>query len=170
MQLKMRYYGDPILRGVAAKVESFDPNLKETAQAMIDIMREERGIGLAGPQVGLSQRLIIVLQMADPDDTEAEPMVLVNPEVTRRSKDTWELEEGCLSIPGITGRVMRAVEISARFQDMEGKSHTLDAEGMFARVVLHEIDHLDGKLFVDYLSSAQKSLVKPQLKRIAESH
>ena len=96
-------------------------------------------------------------------------LVLVNPEVVERSKDTWVYEEGCLSLPGIAGEVTRAVRATVRYQDVEGNPHTVEAEGMFARVLLHEIDHLDGKLFVDYLSSAQKSLVKSKLKQIAQT-
>jgi peptide deformylase len=170
MELELRYYGDPILRATASPVTSFDSTLESEAEVMIETMQRERGIGLAGPQVGLGKRLIIVLQMANPDDVDADPLVLVNPEVVERGKSTWELEEGCLSIPGVSGVVTRPETAVIRYQDLAGKSHTITTEGMFARVALHEIDHLNGRLFIDYLSSAQKSLIKPRLKSIAAEH
>jgi peptide deformylase len=167
MELELRYYGDSILRERCAPVEQFDARLAEEAEAMVDTMFRERGIGLAGPQVGMTKRIIVALEMKDPDDDNADPLVLVNPEVIQQSKETWEFEEGCLSIPGVVSRVVRSEEAVVRYQDVEGNEHTVKARGMFARVLLHEIDHLDGRLFVDYLSSAQKSLIKPDLKRIA---
>jgi peptide deformylase len=167
MELKLRYYGDPILREHCAPVEVFDAQLSEEAEAMIETMLRERGIGLAAPQVGMTKRLIIALQMKSTEHEDAEPLALVNPEVLERSKSTWEFEEGCLSIPGVVGRVVRSEEAVVRYQDLDGNEHTITARGMFARIVLHEIDHLDGRLFIDYLSSAQKSLIKPDLKRIA---
>jgi peptide deformylase len=170
MDLKLRYYGDPILREICEPVTEFDDHLAEEARAMVEAMHRERGIGLAAPQVGLTKRLIVALQMEDTDDVDAEATALVNPEVLERSKSTWEYEEGCLCVPGVVGRVVRPEEAVVRYQDLEGNEHTITARGMFARILLHEIDHLNGRLFVDYLSSAQKSLVKPQLKRIAAEY
>ena len=167
MELELRYYGDPILREKCASVDQFDERLAEEADAMVDTMFRERGIGLAAPQVGMTKRLLVALQMKDPEDVDAEPLVLVNPVVLSRSNATWEYEEGCLSIPGVVGRVERSKETVVRYQDVDGDEHTIQASGMFARILLHEIDHLDGRLFVDYLSSAQKSLIKGDLKRIA---
>ncbi|MGD8412737.1 MAG: peptide deformylase [Candidatus Latescibacterota bacterium] len=167
MELELRYYGDPILREKCAPVDRFDQQLAEEAEAMVETMFRERGIGLAAPQVGMTKRLIVAVQMKDTEDVDAEPLALVNPRVLERSRSTWEYEEGCLSIPGVVGKVVRSEEAVVRYQDVEGNEHTIKAEGMFARVLLHEIDHLDGRLFVDYLSSAQKSLIKPELKRIA---
>jgi len=167
MNLELRYYGDPILREKCTPVDQFDQRLAEEADAMVETMFRERGIGLAAPQVGMTKRLIVALQMKDAEDVNADPLALVNPVVLERSKSTWEFEEGCLSIPGVVGKVVRAEEAVVRYQDVRGNEHTIKAQGMFARVLLHEIDHLDGRLFVDYLSSAQKSLVKPELKRIA---
>lgn len=148
-------------------MERFDAQLAEEAEAMVETMFREKGIGLAAPQVGMTKRLIVAVQMKDTDDVDADPLALVNPEVLERSRSTWEFEEGCLSIPGVVGRVVRSEAAVVRYQDLEGHEHTIEVSGMFARILLHEIDHLDGRLFVDYLSSAQKSLVKPELKRIA---
>jgi peptide deformylase len=170
MEFKLRYYGDPILREVCQPVTEFDDRLAEEAKEMIETMHRERGIGLAAPQVGMSKRLIVVVRMKDTEDVDAEAFALVNPEIIEKSKQTWEYEEGCLCIPGVVGKVVRPEDVVVRYQDLEGNELTIDANGMLARVLQHEIDHLNGRLFVDYFSMAQKSLVKPQLKRIAEEY
>lgn len=168
-RLKLRYYPDPILRDIAEPVTVFDNELRELADAMVDVMTEERGIGLAAPQIGLSKRIIVALQMRDTEDSEAPPLVLVNPKVVASSKDTWSFEEGCLSIPGVTATVIRAMTVEVEFQDVEGNRHRLTAVDMFARILLHEIDHLNGRLFIDYLSAANKSLIKTKLKALADN-
>ena len=170
MKLQLRYYGDPILRKRVSDVHDFDEKLREEAEAMLDTMYEEAGVGLAGPQVGIEKRLLVALKMEDPEDNEAEPIVMVNPEILERSQETWVFEEGCLSIPGIRGDVTRPEKVRVRYQDVEGRSHEIELDAMFARVVQHEIDHLDGKLFIDYLSMGQRTLLKPKLKKIAEKN
>lgn len=167
MELKLRFYGDPILRQVASAVQGFDDKLRLEGEAMIETMYRERGVGLAAPQVGMGKRLIVALQMKDPEDVDAEPLIIVNPEVIRRSASTWEYEEGCLSVPGVVGKVTRPQEVTVRYHDTSGVETTVSAVGWFARILMHEIDHLDGRLFIDYFSEAQKSLVKPRLKNIA---
>lgn len=167
MEMKLRYYGDPILRVVCDPVETFDDRLAAEASAMTETMYRERGIGLAAPQVGLNKRLIVAVEMKHLEDYDAAAVALVNPEIVERSRSTWEYEEGCLSIPGISAPVVRPEEIVVRYQDLQGETHTITAKGMFARELLHEIDHLNGRLFVDYLSAAKKSLIKPELKKIA---
>jgi peptide deformylase len=169
-RLALRYYPDPILRETAEAVVAFDRELRELAEEMIEVMYRERGIGLAAPQVGYAKRLIIALRMADDDDTEAEAVVLVNPSITSESKDVWSYEEGCLSVPGISASVVRPVAIDVEYKDIEGGAQRVHAEGMFARVIQHEVDHLNGRLFIDYLSSAQKSLIKPKLKKLTEEY
>jgi peptide deformylase len=168
MTMTLRYYGDPILRRRASDVAAFGPELRAIAEEMVETMRREEGVGLAAPQVGLDMRLLVALKMADPDDDEAEPIALVNAEVVERSRETWEYEEGCLSIPGIRGDVTRPARVTIRYRDLDGVTRTLEAEGMFARVLQHEIDHTDGRLFVDYLSAAEKALLKPRLKKLAD--
>jgi peptide deformylase len=169
MTLTVKICGDPVLRKIASPVEEFDAELRKLAEAMIETMRTESGIGLAAPQVNVSKRLIIARQMTDFDDSDAQPLVLVNPQVIRVSKDTWVYEEGCLSVPGITASVVRPQEVDVRYQDLNGQVHTVSASGIFGRILLHEIDHLDGKLFIDYLSSAQKSLIKSKLKDLTQN-
>jgi len=168
MTLNLRYYGDPILRRRASDVTAFDPELRAIVEDMVETMRREEGVGLAAPQVGFEMRLLVALKMADPDDEQAEPIVLVNAEVVERSLETWEYEEGCLSIPGIRGDVTRPLRVTIRYRDLDGVLQTLDADGMFARVLQHEIDHTEGRLFIDYLSTAEKALLKPRLKKLAD--
>lgn len=168
MELRLRIYPDPILRGKADDIVDFDSDLRELAEAMIATMHRERGIGLAAPQVGEARRLIIASQMRDPEDEDAEPLALVNPRVLAEGGELWTYEEGCLSIPGVSAPVSRRYEVEVEYQDLDGDKHTLPADGMFARVLLHEIDHLNGRLFIDYLSTAQKSIIRTQLKKLAE--
>lgn len=170
MKLRLRYYGDPVLRRRASEVRVFDEPLREEAMAMLETMGDEGGVGLAAPQVGIEKRVLVALQMDTPDDSDADPIVMVNPDIVGRSRESWEFEEGCLSIPGIRGDVTRPERITVRYQDVDGTSHMVDIEGMFARVVQHEIDHLDGKLFIDYLSMGERTLLKPRLKKIAEKY
>ena len=168
MDLTLRIYPDPILRKTTAPITEFDDALREFADAMVDAMYEERGIGLAAPQMGVGKRLIVVLQMETSDDDKAEPLVLVNPRVVATGGELWSFEEGCLSIPGITAPVLRSRSVTVEYQDVDGEKHKLTTTAMLGRILLHEIDHLDGRLFIDYLSDAQKSLVKSQLKKLTE--
>jgi len=163
----MRYYGDPILRERARDVTVFDARLRELAADMVETMEHENGVGLAAPQIGESVQLLVALRLADPDDETTDVVVLVNPEILSRSQDTWVHEEGCLSIPGVRGNVTRPSNITVRYRDLDGNEHVVEAENMFARILQHEIDHLNGKLFIDYLSPAAKVLIKPRLKRLA---
>ncbi len=166
-ELELRYYPDPVLRQTTHPVGSFDDELRELACAMVGTMRRERGIGLAAPQVGFSKRLIVVLQMQIPDDTEVDPLVLVNPRVVATGGELWSYEEGCLSIPGINAMVLRPTSVEVEYQDLDGEVQRVEDDSILGRILLHEIDHLDGKLFIDHLSNAQKSLIKSQLKDLA---
>jgi len=166
-KLEIKIYGDPVLRKVAEPVEDFDGSLADLAQSMIATMKAEGGIGLAAPQVGVSRRLIVALQMKEIDDASAPPLVLVNPRIEYRSSETWTFEEGCLSLPGVSAPVVRPVRVEVSYSDLEGREHSLEAEGIFGRIIQHEIDHLDGRLFIDYLSTARKSLIKSKLKNLA---
>ncbi len=167
-QLSLRFYGDPVLRETGKPIDVFDDELREFADAMIETMTRERGIGLAAPQVGESVRLIVALEMDDADDDDARPVVLVNPKVVEESKDTWSFEEGCLSIPGITASVIRPREVEIEYQDLDGNKQTLRSDKLFGRILHHEIDHINGVLFIDYLSTAQKSIIKNKLKQISQ--
>lgn len=148
----IRKIGDPILRRRAKKVEKITKDTQRLIDDMIETMRAAHGLGLAAPQIGVSERIAIVeVEQDDANPGDSKLHVLINPEVLRVSEETWEHVEGCLSIPGWRGDVVRPVRVTVRATDREGKRFTLDAEGMLARAILHEVDHLDGVLYIDRL-------------------
>jgi peptide deformylase len=144
--LRVRVLGDPILRAKAAPVTGFDDALKRLADDMLDTMDEAPGVGLAAPQVGHSIQMFVY-------DTgeEGERGGLCNPTITWMSEETIEMEEGCLSIPGITVEVTRPEAIRVEAQTLDGEPVTIETGGFRARVFQHEIDHLNGVLFIDHL-------------------
>jgi len=157
----LRYYGDPALRRKAAPVTAFDATLAALVADLFDVMYREKGVGLASPQVGESARVFVV----DVDDEEVRTRrVFVNPVITRR-EGTISAEEGCLSIPGYREDVKRWATIEVEAQDESGRPFTLTAEGLLSRAIQHELDHLDGILFIDRLSPIKRKLVEARLKR-----
>jgi peptide deformylase len=148
--LPIRYDPDPILRDKAKRIKTFDAALRKLASDMFETMHATNGVGLAAPQIGLSIRLLVA--ELKPDKKERDPgfkIALCNPEIVKRSEDTYTDYEGCLSIPGWVGEVPRHVEITVKGQTPEGKEMRLKASDYYARVLQHEIDHLDGVLFTD---------------------
>jgi peptide deformylase len=141
---QIRQYPDAVLRMRAREVESFDDDLARLAEKMIHLMRDARGVGLAATQVGVLQRLFVF--QADDDD---EATAIVNPEITTRSKETEVLDEGCLSLQGVLVPVERAVEVTIEGRDLGGAPLRLQLEAIDARVVQHELDHLDGVLMLE---------------------
>ncbi|MBD3242974.1 MAG: peptide deformylase [Chitinivibrionales bacterium] len=159
-------YGNGVLRRKAEPVEQFDENLKRFADEMLDTMVEKDGVGLAAPQVGKSVRVAVI----DTSGGEEEPYVLVNPEITWMSEETEDYEEGCLSIPEIRLNVKRPARCSVRALDASGNEYRIEqADGLLARALQHEIDHLDGILFVDRVSPLQRQLVASKLKKMAKN-
>jgi peptide deformylase len=140
----------PVLRHKARKVSDFGPGLQNLVDDMIETMRQAPGVGLAAPQVDEPTRLIVV-EYGDEEDEEAPPKlyVMVNPEITRASQETLLGTEGCLSIPGVQGEVERLAAVTVKGLNRHGKPMTVKAKGWLARIFQHEIDHLDGILFVD---------------------
>ncbi len=157
--LKIKIIGDEVLRQTAMEVEEFDDELSRLSEEMIEVMHNSDGIGLAAPQVGISQRLIVT--DTAPVDEESGPMVFVNPVVVESMGESI-LEEGCLSIPGVREDVTRSEEILLKYQGVEGETKTEKFSSWMARVLQHEIDHLDGVLFVDYLSPVKRKLIASQ--------
>jgi peptide deformylase len=158
---EIRKIGDPVLRKKAKKVEKISKDTQKLLDDMIETMHKANGMGLAAPQVGISQRIAVVEvpQEASENTDEAPAVVryqLVNPEVVKQSEDTWEHQEGCLSIPGWRGDVARPNKIVVRALDRDGNRIKIEAEGMLARALLHEIDHLDGVLYIDKLVSPDR--------------
>jgi peptide deformylase len=141
---QIRQYPDPVLRMKAREVESFDADLRSLVQRMIQLMQDANGVGLAGTQVGTLQRLFVLQP-----DAETEPRALVNPQIVDRSDETATDDEGCLSLIGITVPVERSVRVALEGKDENGEGVRLELEGHPARVVQHELDHLDGVLIVD---------------------
>ncbi len=148
---------NPVLRAKAKPVARVDKSIKKLASNMIDAMKESDGMGLAAPQVGISKRIVIVLLNYNTDHEMIVP--LINPEITYFSDDTGKAEEGCLSLPGIYKQVERSKQIRLTYTDTKGKEKMLVLEDMNARVVQHEIDHLDGILFIDRVEK-QKAVEK----------
>jgi peptide deformylase len=151
---------DRKLRLVSAPVERVDDELRRLADDMLATMYEAPGIGLAAVQVGVPRR-IVVLDVAQREDEEAErnPLVLVNPEILSLSDETVVREEGCLSIPEYFAEVERPAGLRVRYVDRDGKAREMEANGVLATCIQHEIDHLNGKLFIDYLSKLKRDMV-----------
>jgi peptide deformylase len=144
-------FGDPVLKSAASPVTEFDDRLAEEAERMIGLMRDAIGVGLAATQLGVLRRMLVF--QVGPD---AEPTVLVNPEIEWRSEDAATAEEGCLSIPGVVVDVERPLFVRARAVDVHGGPLTLEASGLEARVIQHEVDHLDGVLMLDRTEKEQR--------------
>ncbi|MEA2562628.1 MAG: peptide deformylase [Acidobacteriota bacterium] len=162
--LPIRIYPDPVLRVKCRDVTEFDQKLRKTAADLIQTMHAAPGVGLAAPQVGLDFRLAVIDLSVGEDPKQI--YVIVNPEVvTREGAET--AEEGCLSLPGITDKVERPTLVTIKAQDLEGKPIEIRAEDWLARAFCHEIDHLNGVLFTDYLRGLRKERIKRQLRKLA---
>jgi peptide deformylase len=157
--LRVRRYGDPVLRRRAAPVESVTPEIRRLAADMVDTMYDEVGIGLAAPQVGISMRLMVV-----GDEEGRGVQVLVNPAITAQG-GTITAEEGCLSLPGIFAHVTRSEWVTLQAQDLEGQPVSITVRGLRARVFQHELDHLDGVLFIDRLEPVLRDRIKRRIKK-----
>ena len=157
-------YGDPVLREVAQPVEEFDQAIKNLVSDMVDTVKKAQGLGLAAPQVGVSKRIFVV-DLSAVDITE-KLHVFINPEILETT-DEIEMEEGCLSFPGIYQKIVRPARVKVRATDIDGHRFEMTADGLAARAILHEYDHLEGKLFIDYISPIAKTLLKGRLKKLS---
>ena len=153
-------YPDPRLRTPATVVDSVDDQLRTLVENMFETMYQAPGIGLAATQVNVHKRVLII----DISKEQNQPMVFINPEIVDKN-GVEEMDEGCLSVPGIYERVQRAERIKVRALDLEGKSFEFEAEDLLAVCIQHEIDHLDGKLFVDYLSQLKRQRIRKKLEK-----
>jgi peptide deformylase len=154
MRLEVRLLGDPVLRQKAQPVSAITADMRKLIADMFDTMYAEEGVGLAAPQVGIGERIIVV----DPHDDETEPFALINPEILVAGAETEKNEEGCLSIPGIRDLVERSVNVRVRGLTETGEVRELEADGLLSRILQHEIDHLNGILFLDRLSPLKRSM------------
>jgi peptide deformylase len=178
MILSILQYGDPILRAKGKQIEKIDDHIRELAASMIETMHAANGIGLAAQQVGEALQLTVLdvsqiedrpstlrLNGKDVDPTESMPLVLINPEI-ELGGETEIGTEGCLSFPEITGQIERAESTMARAQNLEGDKIEVVASGLLARALQHEVDHLNGILFIDRMNSAAKAALSSRLKRL----
>jgi len=157
-------YGDPVLREVSTPVEDINGDIKALVSDMIDTLHKAQGLGLAAVQIGVPKRIFLVdLSALD----LARPLkVFINPEIINTDGEV-EYEEGCLSFPGMYQHIVRPATVTVRATDVDGKQFEMTAEGMTARAILHEYDHLEGKLFIDYLSPLARTLLRGKLKRMS---
>jgi peptide deformylase len=178
MRLSILQYGDPILRAKGKRVDKIGDHIRELAQNMIETMHIANGVGLAAPQIGESLQLTVLdisqvedrpstmkLNGNDLDPQTAMPLVLINPQIDLDG-ETETGTEGCLSFPEITGEIERARSITVRAQNLDGDPIELETTGFLARVIQHEVDHLNGILFIDRMSSATKTSLSSKLKRL----
>ena len=163
--LNILHFPDPRLRNVARPVAQVDDEIRRQLDDMLETMYQAPGIGLAATQVNIPRRLIVI----DISEEKDQPLFLVNPEIVARD-GVEEMEEGCLSVPGFFEKVTRADSVKLRALDREGKPFELDAEGLLAVCIQHEIDHLDGKLFVDYLSGLKRQRIRKKLEKQQREH
>lgn len=157
---------DPILRKRALPIERIDAELRRLADDMLATMYEAPGVGLAAPQVGISRRLIVADAAVAED--RRQPMVLINPEILTLGKETRVYEEGCLSLPDVKIDIERPTTLTVRFLDRDGKQQELAATGLLATVIQHEIDHLEGKLIIDFLSRLKRDMIVRRFRKNAK--
>ena len=154
---------DSRLNQISKKVKIIDDSIISTLNQMLECMYQNNGIGLAAPQVGILKRLIVI-DCSDSKDTN-KPLKLINPEIVKLSKDISEFEEGCLSLPSKYAKVTRPSEITLKYKNTEGLLCETEFSGLEATCIQHEIDHLDGKLFVDHISKLKKNIIIKKLKK-----
>ncbi len=160
---QIRLYGDPVLRQHSAPVEEIDDGIRDLVAGLVATVDDAEGLGLAAPQIGISKRVIVVVE---PDgDGHRQHHVVINPEIVSACGEDTN-EEGCLSIPGIFAKVRRPQSVALRGRDPSGRDVSIEAKGLMARAFAHEIDHLDGILFTDRISMVKRSLLKRRLNEI----
>jgi peptide deformylase len=158
--LEILHFPDPRLRNEAQCVEGVDDEVRRLVEDMLETMYDAPGIGLAATQVNVAKRVIVI----DVSEDRSEALCLINPSILERVGDE-EMEEGCLSVPGVYETVRRAERVTVRALDRDGRQFTLEAGGLLAVCTQHEIDHLDGKLFVDYLSPLKRQRIRKRLEK-----
>lgn len=159
--------GDPVLRTEAHDVTEFGDELETLVRDLFETMYHAEGIGLAAPQIGQSTRVIVVdLRRGADDGDQPEALTLVNPRITWQDEATGKETEGCLSIPGLEELVRRPIAVRVEGLDPAGDTVTVDADGLFARALQHEIDHLDGKLFLDRVSPLKRRILTKKWKKL----
>lgn len=162
---KILHYPNPELRNIAKTVDKVDADIKHLIDDMFETMYEDNGIGLAATQLGIDLRIFVI----DIQDKNQKPLAFINPIIIEKT-GAQKHKEGCLSVPGIYAEVKRAAKIKIEALNREGKNFTLEANELLSVAIQHELDHLDGKLFVDHLSQLKKQLVKKKLKKLQKEN
>lgn len=162
--LTVLHYPDERLRTIAKPVAEITTQTRQLVADMLDTMYDENGIGLAATQVNIHQRVVVI----DVSESRDQPLILINPEIIAKSGDT-SYEEGCLSVPQSYANVERAAEVTVKAQNLEGDWFELNADGLLAICLQHELDHLLGKLFIDYLSPLKRDRIKKKLEKEARN-
>jgi peptide deformylase len=175
----VKTFGCDVLGKNAEKITVFDDKLAELAADMVEIMNYFDGIGLAAPQIGISKRLVVLGVPNNPEDMNKSigevmlldkmPLALVNPEITAYGSDLCDYDEGCLSVPGIYGSVQRPYTVKLKAQDLQGNYFEYECGGLLGRCIQHELDHLDGKLFVDRMSDEDREKIEFKLFRLKKN-
>ena len=165
MKRPILLHPDPRLKKVCTPVADLSDDLRLLARDMLDTMYDAPGIGLAAPQIGVLDR-VIVLDCAKSDKDTPRPLVMINPQVLATSEESSVYEEGCLSIPDQFADVTRPAEVTVRWLDTYGREHQEDFGGLWATCVQHEIDHLDGKLFIDYLKPLKRQMITRRMQKM----
>ena len=164
---EIRTYPDPVLRNKTARVETIDNSLERLIEDMIATMHAAPGVGLAANQVGIALQLAVIDLSSRENEEQRHPLiVIINPEILSMEGSITE-EEGCLSIPDYSEKVKRAARVKVRAQDRKGNVFEIEAEGLLAKALQHEIDHLNGLLFIDHLSPLKKNIFKRRFKKMA---
>ncbi|MBM7069115.1 peptide deformylase [Actibacterium sp. 188UL27-1] len=163
--LNILIHPDPRLKKAATAISEITPDLRQLADDMLETMYDAPGIGLAAPQVGVGQR-ILVMDCVKEKGVTPRPMVLINPAITWQSEDLATYEEGCLSIPEQYADVERPSEVTVTWTDLDGAAQQESFDGLWATCVQHEIDHLDGKLFIDYLKPLRRQMITRKMQKL----
>lgn len=173
MKLPLAYYGDPVLRQKGARIEAIDDEIRQLVADMIDTMNAENGVGLAAPQVHRSVALFITcMPTENPDGTWSKGItrVFINPKIISYSEEMWGLEQGCLSIPGVSAEVLRPLRVMVEATDLDGNIFTHEFEAHEAQAVMHENDHINGVLFIDRLTLRKRKGLEPILRAIKKKY
>ena len=163
--LDILHFPDPRLRNVAKPVKEVDDEVRQLVDDMLETMYQAPGIGLAATQVNVAKRVVVI----DVSEEKDQPLYFINPEIVEKD-GIEEMEEGCLSVPGIYEKVQRADRVKVRALGRDGQPFELDLDGLLAVCIQHEIDHLDGKLFVDYLSQLKRQRIRKKLEKQQRHH
>jgi len=170
MKLPIVAYGDPVLKRVGTDIDEDYPELKQLISDMFDTMYYANGVGLAAPQIGLPIRLFIVDTGEDEDGSPGYKKVFINAQIVEETGEPWVFNEGCLSIPDIRENISRKPNIKINYLDENFVEHTDDVDGLAARVIQHEYDHIEGKLFTDKVSVLRKTMLKSKLDAISKGN